>query len=206
MRFQLAVISSLLGMAPVLAAPAPAKVTAPVLFEGFNGAALPGEYSASILGSDAAGHTTYAFQWSELQVQATRIGTSTPASYSVGPLETISGINTLVVGSNYISQLAYAAGTAGIAEGLGYQCTFTGSRANCVGYEPIVTGTYNPTLQSNLPTQAFSDIVLDVPGESQGNSALGRGSSMVGALVGLGFVVQLFGYAVHCRALTISFG
>nr|GAT53659.1 predicted protein [Mycena chlorophos] len=178
MTTRVAVASSFVALF-ASAAPAPAKVTASVLFVADNGAVAPGEYSASVLGSDAAGHTTYAIPWTEVEQEASRIGTGT--SLSQGPTQTFSGIETLVVGPDYISQPAYAQGSSAVAAGLGYQCTFSGSSANCVGYEPIATGTYNPTLQSSLPTAAFFDVVLDVPG----NSALGRGPSMVGAVVGL---------------------
>ncbi|KAJ6531578.1 hypothetical protein DFH09DRAFT_1370407 [Mycena vulgaris] len=148
------------------AAPAPELVTVTLPFGDAETAAM----TASIVGVDSQGRTTYAIQQPEMQ------GTSTLASAT----------GTLVEASDYMSY-TYALDGQGIAITIGADCALKDGTAICTGLDE----------SSHVATATISSLaawVLDVPptGSPGGPLPTGKPSSsqknsvsIFGALVGL---------------------
>ncbi|KAJ7062121.1 hypothetical protein C8F01DRAFT_1136492 [Mycena amicta] len=151
----------LLSLFVTFAAAAPKKADVPILpFAGL----IPGEGPASVLGTDAAGHTTYILD-----------------EDFVGFRETA----TLVAGKDYVSLTMQLQDEP--SRTVGYACTFGGASAVCEGYNPQNTQVPSGVvLSSTLPTAAFEKLTLDI------NAGLVHGPPMVMASLALAMSTVLF--------------
>ncbi|KAJ7066312.1 hypothetical protein C8F01DRAFT_1248343 [Mycena amicta] len=152
--------SLLLSLFLTFAAAAPKEVEVQIL--PFDGVVV----SAAVLGTDPAGHTTYAVELEEVSVVATTTVTVAGTASASDVITSWRETATLVAGDNYISE-------TWLSKSLDYACTFSGSQAVCEGYDSTGTNTLV------LPTAAFDRLTLDV------NAASVHAPSMVMAALGL---------------------
>ncbi|KAJ7090090.1 hypothetical protein C8R44DRAFT_892005 [Mycena epipterygia] len=164
----LALVALATQFAAAAPAPAPLFITVTAPFPPPDNDTLP--ISASIVGVDAQGHTTYALQQPELQ------GTSTLASAT----------GTLVEGSDYVSY-TYALDGEGIEITIGLDFSISNGQG-------IATGLDESSHAATATISSLAAWVLDVPptGSPGGpqetgkaNSARGIAAPVLGALVGL---------------------
>ncbi|KAF7322281.1 hypothetical protein HMN09_00005500 [Mycena chlorophos] len=120
---------------------------------------VPGEYSASALGTDAAGHTTYAL---EIDVVEALVASTSGAASGQAMQTSWKETATIVAGENYISQTMDVLDVPGTTQTVGYECTINGGMASCDGYNPsnaqVPTGV---VLTTTIPTAGFEQLTLD---------------------------------------------
>ncbi|KAJ7073952.1 hypothetical protein C8F01DRAFT_1098779 [Mycena amicta] len=175
--------SFLISLFVTFAAAAPKKVDVPILpFAGL----FPQEGSASVAGTDAAGHTTYVLEvgfLEDMETVTTVSGVARTSDVKTSWRETA----TLVAGKDYVSQTMEFMEDPPFTQTAGYACTFSGASAVCEGYNPQNTQVSSGVvLSSTIPTAAFEKLTLDV------NAGLVHGPSMVMASLGLMVSTILF--------------